>query len=51
MIIYANLQSNLPISFRGEDFQIICIIIYNKKKKKYSPAHVGASFTVGASVF
>ena len=24
MIIYANLQSNLSISFRGEDFQSFC---------------------------
>ena len=48
MIIYANLQSNLSIGFREEDFQriITCIII-----GKTVPVPVGASFTDGASLF
>ena len=48
MIIYANLQSNLPISFWGDDFQRINMHHYDRKN---SPAPVGASFIDGASLF
>ena len=47
MIIYANLQSNLSISFCGEDFQRTNMH-YNTKN---SPAPVGASFIDEASLF
>ena len=40
MIIYANLQSNMSVSFRGEDFQR-CNKHYNRKN---GPDHIGASF-------
>ena len=47
MIIYANLQSNLSISFWLEDFQKIKIH-YNGKS---SPAPAGASFIDEAILF
>ena len=48
MIIFANLQSNLSISFWGEDFQrrVIYLIIGHN-----GPTLVGASFIDGASLF
>ena len=47
MIIYANSQSNLSISFCGEDFQRTNKH-YNRKK---SPAPMGASFIDEESLF
>ena len=47
MIIYDNLQSNLSISFREEDFQRTNMQ-YNKEN---SLASMGAQFTDGASLF
>ena len=47
MIIYANLQSNLSISFWGEDFQRINMH-YNRKN---SPTPMGASFMDRSSLF
>ena len=47
MIIHANLQSNLSISFEEEYFQRINMH-YDTKN---SPALIGASFIEGASLF
>ena len=47
MIIYLNLQSNLSISFCGEDFQRTNMHFNGKN----SPAPMGASFINEASLF